>query len=170
MLLREGYVRATTNRIAEEAGVSVGTLYQYFANKDDFFDALIRREVGAIVEQAAPALARPAGSPAEVLRRALVAVIGVQPHGPALYRALEQVPDSLFRRRVAEAKQQLEAGVRQLLERYRDQIALEDLDMAAFVIVSAAEGVGYNTAPDRFDERLASELATLFDRYLTGGS
>lgn len=34
VLVRDGYQKATTNRIAERAGVSVGTLYQYFPNKD----------------------------------------------------------------------------------------------------------------------------------------
>ena len=43
VLLREGYARATTNRIAERAGVSVGTIYQYFGGKDEVFDALIQR-------------------------------------------------------------------------------------------------------------------------------
>lgn len=33
ILEREGYTRATTNRIAEAAGVSVGTLCEYFADK-----------------------------------------------------------------------------------------------------------------------------------------
>ncbi len=32
VLLREGYARASTNRIAETAGVSVGTIYQYFSD------------------------------------------------------------------------------------------------------------------------------------------
>ena len=38
-----------TNRIAEAAGVGVGTVYEYFADKEAVFDALIRRELAALV-------------------------------------------------------------------------------------------------------------------------
>jgi len=41
VLEEQGYKGATTNRIAERAGVSVGTLYQYFRSKDEIFTALI---------------------------------------------------------------------------------------------------------------------------------
>src|SRR5688572_30338767 len=41
---REGPDAATTTRIAEVAGVSVGTLYQYFGNRDSILDALQDRE------------------------------------------------------------------------------------------------------------------------------
>src|ERR1700736_5178789 len=34
VFVREGYARATTNRIAAAAGISVGSLYQYFPGKD----------------------------------------------------------------------------------------------------------------------------------------
>ncbi len=40
VLEREGPEAATTTRIAEVAGVSVGTLYQYFSHRDAIFDAL----------------------------------------------------------------------------------------------------------------------------------
>jgi AcrR family transcriptional regulator len=40
VLVGEGYDRATTNRIAERAGVSIGSLYQYFPNRDALFGAL----------------------------------------------------------------------------------------------------------------------------------
>lgn len=42
VLEREGYAAATTDRIAERAGVSVGSLYQYFPNKDAILLALGR--------------------------------------------------------------------------------------------------------------------------------
>src|SRR5688572_25702805 len=43
VLTREGYDRASTNRIAETAGVSVGSLYQYFRSKESLVAALIDR-------------------------------------------------------------------------------------------------------------------------------
>ena len=44
VLEREGPEAATTTRIAEVAGVSVGTLYQYFSHRDAIFDGLQERE------------------------------------------------------------------------------------------------------------------------------
>lgn len=40
----QGEAALTTNRIAERAGVSVGTLYQYFANKEAILVEIARRE------------------------------------------------------------------------------------------------------------------------------
>ncbi len=40
----------STKRIAGQAGVSIGSLYQYFANKEAVFGALIERELGAQVD------------------------------------------------------------------------------------------------------------------------
>src|SRR5919112_656444 len=43
VLTRDGYDRASTNRIAAVAGVSVGSLYQYFPNKEALVAALVAR-------------------------------------------------------------------------------------------------------------------------------
>ncbi|MBK6847886.1 MAG: TetR/AcrR family transcriptional regulator [Proteobacteria bacterium] len=40
-----GYAAGTTNRIAERAGVSVGTLYQYFPSKEAVAVALLERHI-----------------------------------------------------------------------------------------------------------------------------
>src|SRR5690348_16401650 len=45
VLDQEGYEAATTTRVAEVAGVSIGTLYQYFSNRDAILDALQDREL-----------------------------------------------------------------------------------------------------------------------------
>ena len=50
VLIDYGYERATTNRIAERSGFSVGTLYQYFDNKEDVYSELVRLELQRIVE------------------------------------------------------------------------------------------------------------------------
>src|SRR3990167_755681 len=43
VLERHGLANLTTNRVADEAGVSVGSLYQYFANKQELLEALLER-------------------------------------------------------------------------------------------------------------------------------
>src|SRR5450432_2686745 len=44
ILDREGPDAATTTRVAEVAGISIGTLYQYFSDRDSILDALQDRE------------------------------------------------------------------------------------------------------------------------------
>ncbi len=58
VLEQEGSDAATTSRIAEVAGVSVGTLYQYFANRDAILDALQDREFERASEMMSRILAR----------------------------------------------------------------------------------------------------------------
>ncbi|CAB5713322.1 division inhibitor protein [Delftia tsuruhatensis] len=53
ILVKEGEGALTTNRIAERAGVSIGTLYQYFPDKQAIFRAMVdgqRREAIAAIE------------------------------------------------------------------------------------------------------------------------
>lgn len=52
-----GYRATTTNHVAELAGVSIGSLYQYFPNKDALLVALARRHVHAAAEHFAQLLA-----------------------------------------------------------------------------------------------------------------
>lgn len=56
VLEREGYDAATTNRVAAEAGVSPGSLYQYFADREDLLVALTERFVAGFERTLEPAL------------------------------------------------------------------------------------------------------------------
>ena len=62
----------------------------------------------------------------------------------------------------------MRASVKQLLEDHREELRVTDLDLAAFMVVSAAEGVAANATSEFFDERLAQEIAVLLKVYLTG--
>ena len=46
VVLREGHEGATTRAILEEAGMSAGSLYNYFSSKDELFEALAEQVVG----------------------------------------------------------------------------------------------------------------------------
>lgn len=50
VLLRVGKERLTTTRVALRAGVSVGTLYQYFPNKSALLQAALKRHLDEVTE------------------------------------------------------------------------------------------------------------------------
>jgi AcrR family transcriptional regulator len=168
VLKDHGYAGATTNRIAEVAGASVGTLYEYFANKEAVYDALIEQEIETLLVAIQSADIDLDGSLHDTLRRILELIIAAMRHGPGLIRSLEQVPDAVFRRRLAVARQSVIGFIRQLLETHHGELRVPDLDLAAFIVVSAAEGIGVNASEDLFDDHLAEEIATLLTLYLTG--
>lgn len=168
VLEQHGYAGATTNRIAETAGASVGTLYEYFSDKDAIYDALIEQEIAALVvalENADLDLEAPLF---DSLKQLVLLAMAAMSHGPDFLRALDQVPGAVLRRHLDAARGSVIAFIRRLLEARRDELRVEDLDLAAFVVVSAAEGIGANASGDRFDARLAEEVATLLTLYLTG--
>lgn len=170
VLRQRGYAGATTNRIAEDAGVSVGSVYEYFANKDAVFDALIRRELAALVTAFRE---QDLGHdlPLEAALLGLIqAGMNAMRQGPELFRALEAVPGATFRRQLANGRRIVIALVKQLLELHRDELRVTDLDLAAFIVVSAVQGVGANATSRDFDARLARELSSLVTSYLTGSS
>ncbi len=57
-----GYASGTTNRIAKRAGVSIGTLYQYFPSKEAIAVALLERHI-AETDQTPPRVGRATWSP-----------------------------------------------------------------------------------------------------------
>src|SRR5690242_21861949 len=50
ILVKEGFDKASTNRIAQVAGVSVGSLYQYFPSKEALVAAVIERHQQALMQ------------------------------------------------------------------------------------------------------------------------
>lgn len=72
VLLSEGMTRLTTTRVSERAGVSVGTMYQYFPNKQALIIALNARYLNALAERVEATCARMAGQPAAEMVSVLI--------------------------------------------------------------------------------------------------
>jgi AcrR family transcriptional regulator len=76
-----GLAGFTTNAVAERAGVSIGTLYQYFSNKGALLHALAEREMRLAIAGVAKALRGETEAPLEERVRAVVRAIVHAFHG-----------------------------------------------------------------------------------------
>jgi AcrR family transcriptional regulator len=87
ILERGGLPAYNTNAVAERAGVSIGSLYQYFPNKDALTAALIQRETATLLTDIAQASTQT--SYADGVLALIRAAIAHQLHRPALARLLD---------------------------------------------------------------------------------
>src|SRR5262245_14388762 len=175
VLLREGYDRASTNRIAEVAGVSIGSLYQYFPSKEALVAAVIDRHTQEIAEVTRTALIKAAARPIEVAARAFVSV-AIDGHrvNPRLHGVLaEQIPRVGRLPKIEAFQQEGYALVRGYLEAHRDEVAVADLDLAAFVLVTVVEALTHAAVlrrPDILSDekagRFVDDVTRLVVRYL----
>lgn len=72
VLLAEGIHRLTTTRVAERAGVSVGTMYQYFPHKQALLYALNERYLDMLADRMEQACRQHHGAPTATMVEALV--------------------------------------------------------------------------------------------------
>ncbi|WP_439897140.1 TetR/AcrR family transcriptional regulator, partial [Cronobacter sakazakii] len=84
---REGAAACTTNAVAETAGVSIGSLYQYFPNRHALTAALVAREHESLLSAMQHAAARP--DPADRLSGMVDAAVDYEFARPALARTLD---------------------------------------------------------------------------------
>lgn len=141
-----GYARGTTNHIAEEAGVSVGSLYEYFPNKDALLAALMEAHVQAgeeILARAAEAAADSDGPDVRpVVRRFAEAMVALHARDRALHRVLfEEAPlPARIRRRIGEIEKRATAYIEAYLRAHPGRTRRNPA-LAAAVVVQTIEGL-----------------------------
>jgi AcrR family transcriptional regulator len=175
VLIKEGYDRASTNRIAEVAGVSIGSLYQYFPSKEALVAAVIDRHMQEISQVTRNALVKVAARPIEVAAREFVSVaIDAHRVNPKLHGVLaEQIPRVGRLENIEANVREGYALVRGYLEAHRDEIDVADLDLAAFVLVTVVEALTHAAVLRRPDiladdkaRRFVDDVTRLVVRYL----
>ncbi len=171
ILVSDGYDRASTNRIALAAGVSIGSLYQYFPNKEALVAALCERHVGEMLAICEGKLAELVTAPLPVAAREIVrALLRAHAVEPKLHKVLiEQVPRVGRLCAINDVSDRMTTVVRAYLESRRDELRPQNLEVAAFILVRAVEAVAHATVIERpeylVDGELADELAELVLRY-----
>ena len=171
ILIRHGYDGANTNRIADAAGVSVGSLYQYFPNKESLVAALAAQRAERIEATLEARMAQVAHAPlAEAVREVIRAVFDAHASEPELQRVLiEQVPRVGGLREVDASELHAHDVVLTALRSRRADVAPRDLELAAFVITRSVRALAHG-ALTRADlvgnARLLDEATALVLGYL----
>jgi AcrR family transcriptional regulator len=173
ILVKEGYDKASTNRIAEAAGVSVGSLYQYFPSKEALVAALIEQhsaEMMRFIEEKAVSTT-PADPLRDVVRDVVQAMIDAHRVNPKLHRVLmEQVPRVGSLKRLSELDDRVLAMIRVYLELRKAEIRPTNLKLVAFMLTSIVEAVTHGAVlmhPEYLvDAELVDETTEVIMRYL----
>jgi len=172
VLVKHGFDGLTTNAVAAAAGVSIGSLYQYFPNKEALVAGLIEHHVETINSAVLAELTRVAQLPiAQAARAVIELTIRVHAIEPELHRVLtEQVPRIGKLAKLRQLDEIVHRMVAGLLAHRRADIAVVDVELAAFVLVSTIEAIVHRAAllyPHRLrDPRLVDEATLLVTRYL----
>ncbi|MFC5475797.1 TetR/AcrR family transcriptional regulator [Paraherbaspirillum soli] len=139
ILEESGFEGYTTNAVAERAGVSIGSLYQYFPGKDALTVALIERETSVLLEEIAAA--QLAQSCVAGLEQMIAAAVAHQMRRPALARLLDfeerRLPIDARNGRVAD---QIHVALLALFGR-NDAPVSEHAETAAYDVIAIVKGM-----------------------------
>jgi AcrR family transcriptional regulator len=175
ILVREGFDKASTNRIAAVAGTSIGSLYQYFPSKESLVVAVIDRHNQEIMQIVRSAMVEVASQPINKAVRRIVAV-AIEAHriDPKLHRVLaEQIPRTGRFENINAFNREAYALFKAYLESHRDELRAVDLGLAAFVCATSIESLAHTAVlqdagplSDEAVETLIDEATRLVVGYL----
>jgi AcrR family transcriptional regulator len=142
VLLRVGKEKLTTTRVATRAGVSVGTLYQYFPNKSALLRAAMRLHLEEILVEVDKVCVAQRRQPVEQMAEALaLAFLAVKMRDPNKSRALYAVSSDVEGAKIAaSAVKRVNSAIVELLES-APEVLKTDLQLMATVLQSTIAGV-----------------------------
>lgn len=173
-LLKEGRLeRVTTNQIATRAGISIGSLYQYFPNKQAVLSSLATRLEQRTLELFMERMSSFDGRSLEEMARSVIELMSTEQLGPAQLRRelLAHVPRAC----TEDVSRHVDGKVAAALAAQfcaRAEVRPGCAEMMAFVILYSVEAVIEAAVLRRRDligsPALIDELIRLVTGYLTG--
>jgi AcrR family transcriptional regulator len=170
VLLKKGADRLTTVHVAQRAGVSVGTLYQYFPNKQALLFAVLERHMLLVAKAVETACAANHFQPLEVMVDELVnrfidAKLVDRDTSVALYRIAADAGGSVI---VDRSRKRFETAITAMLQT-ANLPASADVNfmvhMIYLIMAGALRGHLESHAPPRLTRKLREHLAKLVVAY-----
>lgn len=157
ILAEDGWRALNTNAIADRAGVSVGSVYEYFPDKQAILDVIIERHLAAGEKRLDEAASELAGQirPDRLVEALVSGFIGLHSDDPRLHRALSsEVPISpAQRRRVAALREKIIELVTQVLSQH-----IADAPLKATLLVDTADALAHRWFIDEVGLPLSADL------------
>ncbi len=168
----EGWAGFTTNKVAVAAGVSIGSLYQYFPDKHSLVHAIRARHLDDVL--AAVTRSTDGGKPLKPFAADLVrGIVDAHSINPRLHRVLlDEVPAEYGSRAAQDDFEARYLGLyRMAVAHYRPAGRSGETELVAQVLSSAVEGVVHNAARRGMlaSAEMQRELVDLICAYLSNG-
>ncbi|WP_216823013.1 TetR/AcrR family transcriptional regulator [Aeromicrobium sp. A1-2] len=170
VLLRDGYEKASTNRVAQEAGISPGSLYQYFPDKDSILNAVIDRYSDELSARLTKVLADRLDLPGpELVRATLEGLLEALAENVEFLRlVVEQLPRAQFGDKAAATEQRVSDLVSTYLV-LQPSARVQDPAAAAWLLVRLVEHVTVQYVLERpaiAEHLFIDELTRIVTSYL----
>ncbi len=171
VLLREGKERLTTTRVADRAGVSVGTLYQYFPNKSSLLQATLRRHMDEIAETIQQVCAQQRGKPIAKMVAVLIdAFFAAKMRDPKISAALYSISSDVDGWRIAQQTTRRALKEIVLLLETAPEPLTKEPELIASMLQSMMNGVSRklleSPAPEKHFPTMRQELLFLAEVYI----
>ena len=172
VLVQEGYDVTSTNRIAQEAGISIGALYHHFPNKEAVVAAVVERFTADAERFILERMMEVVGESYSVIARTMLeAYVGFLQKRLRLVRVIvEQVPRLGNVNKVSAIEQRMEKAVRNYLTNNKAQLGIASIEAATFISVHTISLLGAKIALDppkgATTSQLVDEVHLMMSRYI----
>jgi AcrR family transcriptional regulator len=176
-----GVDKSTTNKIAEMAGVSIGSLYQYFPNKEALVSAILERQFkkhAKLIEEKILTLRKQPNTglkPEEMVDLLVRTIMETTTKNRKLLRAIGSYTFSLGHlNTIVEGRKHMEKHIRALIVEHLDRTKVSNPEISTYVIINAVAGVieaiVFDDITEEFQSKLIDETVLLIQNHITPSS
>lgn len=171
---KEGMAAFNTNRIAESTGISVGSLYQYFSNKEAILEELVRNAIDQRVNNVKELLKKTTQTMTamDVVSNLIEAAMETPDTKPEVDQILFELNHLILKNeRIKRVDEHLLPIMKDYLKLYFPNSSTKNMELMLLVVISATRGVVTVAHAEGFSryskKEVKSELTKLAFRYLS---